>query len=804
MASGSDIGKTLPYAGKWTTATLSSYDEDVVPEPSLRLDLQKFWESQLIFPYSVDNLVHAFGGPKPSDKSRNSKVLSIFPVYKPCAPRVFISEPYNFSYIKAPNRVFRSAPSLNDQYLGWLDRVQRDKADIWQACGIYDLIQLSRTGLKYQQEMIIAALRFFGSSTNTFHFECGMMTPTLLDVAAITGLSPLGDTYDPWSKSKAGSSNSNKPLPPPPKVELKITSRKRSHSTETPSASKKQRPIPATCSSAPDKDIPVLSTILEQTNTATTQNLPHNVEPITDEKKKKKKKKKEHQSNQEGTPEQKSSEIEAQPNTLASPENPPLEQSEKKKKKKKKHRKSPAAATVVEASAIAKETTPQPEASVTHQAQPQNSAQVIPQDEPAPSKAAEGVIEGPSGTQPEGVLEKSPSPQPVETAILTETSSPPKAPGSPHRVFEDDTLKPNNEEDQLDQGLPQQNPLTNPAQVLTDNDPPTNLQADPAANLSTEQRPTVDGEHSTTNQPQPSGSNHESSSTSADTFDSDDGNSYIGDSLGEEGTSVSKPPPTVVLPAELAKELKDLTPADALNKLLSSHGASSSAVKDTEGKEDALAQEQFEHEIRFRREILNGDMLGLLERDSSIYYNIKALFRKLQNPRTNEAMFLLVTQAETFLEQFVSQSQLLTRTSNLLTSLLATQQHHFEQANNCNAEVTTIKAASDEALEQLVACENNIAQWQSEIEALKEKVRQEEAKMEKLAAVAIEAQKVKLDELAREGIQHYSDCLAVQKRVEHLASDKEMLQRKLVSIRTQYYQFQAANRKPPSPSQQQP
>ncbi|XP_045802476.1 uncharacterized protein LOC123896078 [Trifolium pratense] len=630
------------------------------------------------------------------------------------------------------------------------------------------------------------------------------------------------------SKSKAGSSNSSKPLPPPPKVELKIASRKRPHSTETPSVSKKQRPIPATCSSAPDKDIPVLSTIPEQTNVATTQDLPHNAEPITDEKKKKKKKKKEHQPNQEGTPERKSSEIEAQPDTLASPEDPPLEQSERKKKKKKKQKKSPVAATVVEASATAKETTSQPEASATPQAQvghsyflllpqlltvllilswfhlfqPQNYAQVIPQDEPAPSKAAEGVVEGPSGTHPEDVAEKSPSPQPVETAILTETSSPPKAPGSPHRAFEDDTLKPNNDEDQLDQGLPQQNPLTNPAQVLTDNDPPTNFQADPAAN--TEQRPTVDGEHSTTNQPQPSGSNHESSSPSADTFDSDDGNSYIGDSLGEEGTSVSKPLPTVVLPAELAKELKDLTPVDALNKLLSSHGASSSAVEDTEGKEDVLEQEQFEHEIRFRREILNGDMLGLLERDSSIYYNIKALFRKLQNPRTDEAMFLLVTQAETFLEQFVSQSQLLTRTSSLLTSLLATQQHHFEQANNCNAEVTTIKAASDEALEQLVACENNIAQWQSEIEALKEKVRQEEAKMEKLAAVAIEAQKVKLDELAREGIQHYSDGLAVQKQVEHLASDKEMLQRKLVSIRTQYYQFQAANRKPPSTSQQQP
>ncbi|CAJ2642321.1 unnamed protein product [Trifolium pratense] len=164
------------------------------------------------------------------------------------------------------------------------------------------------------------------------------------------------------SKSKAGSSNSSKPLPPPYKVELKVSlcllwlltlcripiltlicpfqiaSRKRPHSTETPSVSKEQRPIPATCSSAPDKDIPVLSTIPEQTNVATTQDLPPNTEPITDEKKKKKKKKKEHQSNQEGTPEHKSSEIEAQPDTLASPEDPPLEQSEKKKKKKKKHK----------------------------------------------------------------------------------------------------------------------------------------------------------------------------------------------------------------------------------------------------------------------------------------------------------------------------------------------------------------------------------------------------------------------------------------------------------------------------------
>ncbi|MCI88287.1 CAP-Gly domain-containing linker protein 1-like, partial [Trifolium medium] len=49
--------------------------------------------------------------------------------------------------------------------------------------------------------MIVAALHFFESATNTFQFECGMMTPTLFDVATITGLPPTGETYDPFKFS---------------------------------------------------------------------------------------------------------------------------------------------------------------------------------------------------------------------------------------------------------------------------------------------------------------------------------------------------------------------------------------------------------------------------------------------------------------------------------------------------------------------------------------------------------------------------------------------------------------------------
>jgi hypothetical protein len=44
--------------------------------------------------------------------------------------------------------------------------------------------------------MLVAALHFYENSTNTFHFECGMMPHTLFDVAALTGLRPIGETYD--------------------------------------------------------------------------------------------------------------------------------------------------------------------------------------------------------------------------------------------------------------------------------------------------------------------------------------------------------------------------------------------------------------------------------------------------------------------------------------------------------------------------------------------------------------------------------------------------------------------------------
>lgn len=68
--------------------------------------------------------------------------------------------------------------------------------------GIYDLIILSKAGLEYSASMLVSSLYFWDNTHYTFHLPCGMVTPTLFDLAVIIGLKPTGHTYDPEIESE--------------------------------------------------------------------------------------------------------------------------------------------------------------------------------------------------------------------------------------------------------------------------------------------------------------------------------------------------------------------------------------------------------------------------------------------------------------------------------------------------------------------------------------------------------------------------------------------------------------------------
>jgi len=163
-------------------------------DPDIKAAEEEIWKSQVII--SCPNSPHAFLGPFPDDSEDQEKLSVVFPSSKKHLPLVFTKGPYDLSVLKSK---FRTEPKHEnyEEYISWLDKVEKKKGQFWKDIGIFDLVQLSKQGPKYHNEMLIAALHFWNPSTSSLHLKCGMLTPTLLDVVGLTGLKPTSYTFDP-------------------------------------------------------------------------------------------------------------------------------------------------------------------------------------------------------------------------------------------------------------------------------------------------------------------------------------------------------------------------------------------------------------------------------------------------------------------------------------------------------------------------------------------------------------------------------------------------------------------------------
>lgn len=203
MASSSHIKELTIYAtGNNPIAFKLTAKEGInrIPQPtSSNETVVKNWQRQMLIPFVIDRKLLAFHGPLADQKFSLKAVAAFFPGYKPVAPPTFDKfVVLDVRFMEAKARVFRSMPTLgNKDYLAWLNKVQQKHQDQWRSVGIYELIQISRYAHRVNPCMLLASLYFWEGSTNTFQLPCGMLTPTLFDVAAIIGLSPLGEVFDP-------------------------------------------------------------------------------------------------------------------------------------------------------------------------------------------------------------------------------------------------------------------------------------------------------------------------------------------------------------------------------------------------------------------------------------------------------------------------------------------------------------------------------------------------------------------------------------------------------------------------------
>lgn len=87
-------------------------------------------------------------------------------------------------------------PGNDPDWVSWFLRVEAQKSYVWHQAGIYDILQFSKFTIPLDHSLVLAALCFWSSSTNSFHFGHGPLTITLLDLSALVGLRPCGTPFD--------------------------------------------------------------------------------------------------------------------------------------------------------------------------------------------------------------------------------------------------------------------------------------------------------------------------------------------------------------------------------------------------------------------------------------------------------------------------------------------------------------------------------------------------------------------------------------------------------------------------------
>ena len=170
---------------------------EFIPGPENKEEQLEIWQSQVLIPFQIKDSKSAFLGPHCPPKLLDH-VSSFFPNSE--EKILAFEDSIRVDILTPTYRVFRSSPPVGNGrtwFDKWVCRIEVHKAESWKKIGIFDLIQLTKRQMPYNMGLLTSSFFFWDVNTNSFHTRYGMISPTLYDMAFLTGLPPTGETYLP-------------------------------------------------------------------------------------------------------------------------------------------------------------------------------------------------------------------------------------------------------------------------------------------------------------------------------------------------------------------------------------------------------------------------------------------------------------------------------------------------------------------------------------------------------------------------------------------------------------------------------
>ena len=96
----------------------------------------------------------------------------------------------------------RAWPFPMEGWVNWYKRVAKDHEADWQKIEIADALSLTLSPIEKHENLLRSIGYFWSDTLNYFMFDCGSMTPTLMDVVMILGLNIYSTCPSPFCSDR--------------------------------------------------------------------------------------------------------------------------------------------------------------------------------------------------------------------------------------------------------------------------------------------------------------------------------------------------------------------------------------------------------------------------------------------------------------------------------------------------------------------------------------------------------------------------------------------------------------------------